>query len=107
MSIIDSIKNQNPATNIPVDSSLGDILTNKSGDSFSVINLLFFFAGLAFFVNIIIAGWSYMLSSGDPKKTAAASNRLINGLIGIIIVIASFLIVRLVSNIIGFETGLI
>lgn len=97
----------NPATNIPVDSSLGDILTNKSGKSFSVINLLIFIAGLVFFVNTIAAGWSYLLSSGDPKKASDASHRLTNGFIGLIIVLASFLIVRLVSNIIGFEAGLI
>jgi|SaaInlStandDraft_3_1057020.scaffolds.fasta_scaffold146864_2 hypothetical protein len=105
MSIIDTIKNQNPATNIPVDSSLADIFTNKggAGTSFSIINLLIFVAGMAFFVNTLLAGWSYMFSSGDPKKTAAASNRLMNGLVGIIVVIASFLIVRVVSTIIGFQ----
>lgn len=102
MSIIDTIKDKNPAENIPVDSNLADILTNKSGLSFSIINLLIFAAGFIFFINTVIAGWNYMLSSGDPKKASSASTRLLNGFVGLIIVIASFLLVRLVSTIIGF-----
>lgn len=101
---MNTIKGQNPATNIDVDGTLSDLLTNKTGISFSIINLLIFFAGIAFFVNTIIAGWNYMFSSGDPKKAAAASSRLLNGFIGLIIVLASFLIVRLVSSVIGFQT---
>jgi len=107
MSVIDTIKDLNPATNIDVDGTLSDLLTNKTGTSFSIINLLIFFAGLAFFINIVLAGWGYIFSSGDPKKTAAASTRLLNGFVGLIIVLASFLVVRLVSSVIGFQSGLI
>jgi len=105
MGIIDTIKDQNPAKNINVDSSLADILTNKggSGTSFSIINLLIFFAGIVFFINTIIAGWDYMFSTGDPKKISSASTRLLNGFVGLVVVIASFLIVRLISTIIGFQ----
>lgn len=105
MSIIDTIKGQNPAKNIDPDSSLADILTNKSGSgtSFSIINLLIFAAGVVFFVNTIIAGWEYMFSTGDPKKASSASTRLLNGFVGLVIVLASFLIVRLVSTVIGFQ----
>ena len=105
MSIIDTIKNQNPAKNIPVDSNLADILTNKgdSGTSFSIINLLIFVAGVAFFINTVISGWEYIFSAGDPKKIQASTTRLLNGFAGLVIVIASFLIVRLVSTIIGFQ----
>ncbi|MBU1071576.1 hypothetical protein KKG65_04200 [Patescibacteria group bacterium] len=106
MSIIETLitNNINPATNIDVDGTLSDLLTNKTGTSFSIINLLIFAAGVAFFINTIIAGWNYMFSSGDPKKAAAASTRLLNGFVGLVIVIASFLIVRLVSTIIGFNS---
>jgi hypothetical protein len=107
MSIINTLKpiSQKYVPNINPDSNLADILTNKggSGASFSIINLLIFFAGIAFFINLVIAGWNYMFSSGDPKKTAAASSRLLNGFIGLVIVLVSFLIVRLVSTIIGFQ----
>jgi hypothetical protein len=106
MSVIDTLK---PISLIHVpkidpDSTLGDMLTNSgAGRSFSIINLLIFFAGVAFFINTVIAGWNYMFSSGDPKKASAASTRLLNGFAGLVIVLASFLIVRLVSTIIGYQ----
>jgi hypothetical protein len=105
MSIITNLKGLNPATNIDPDGSLSDLLTNKggSGSSFSIINLFIFAGGVVFFINTIIAGWEYMFSSGDPKKAVSASARLLNGFVGLIIVIASFLIVRLVSTVIGFQ----
>ena len=105
MSVIDTLKSQNPAKNINPDGTLADLLTNKggSGTSFSIINLLIFAAGIAFFVNTVIAGWNYMFSSGDPKKASVASTRLLNGFVGLIIVLGSFLIVRLVSSVIGFQ----
>lgn len=105
MSVINTLKSQNPATNIDPDGTLSDLLTNKggSGAGFSIINLLIFFAGVAFFINTVIAGWDFIFSTGDPKKASSASTRLLNGFVGIIIVIASFLLVRLVSTIIGFQ----
>lgn len=98
MSVLDNITN--PATNIDIDSNLSDLLT---GGGFNLISFIFFIAGLIFFFNIIIAGWEYFLSSGDPQKVASAGNRLLNGFIGIIVVTASFLIVRLISSMIGLE----
>lgn len=80
--------------------SISDLLT---GGGFNLIDFLFFIAGLVFFFNIIIAGWEYFLSAGDPQKVTSAGNRLLNGFIGIIIVTASFLIVRLFSSMIGID----
>lgn len=98
MSILDNIIN--PATKIDTDSNLSDLLT---GGGFNLISFIFFIAGLVFFFNIIIAGWEYFFSAGDPQKVVSAGNRLLNGFIGIIVVIVSFLIVRLVSSMIGLE----
>ncbi len=98
MSILDNITN--PATKIDTDSNISDLLT---GGGFNLIDFIFFIAGLVFFFNIIIAGWEYFLSNGDPQKIVSAGNRLLNGFIGIIIVVASFLIVRLFSSMIGLD----
>ncbi len=98
MSVLDKI--DNPATNINPNSNLSEILT---GGGFNLIDFLFFIAGLVFFFNIIIAGWEYFFSAGDPQKVESAGNRLLNGFIGIIVVVASFLIVRLFSSMIGLD----
>jgi len=78
--------------------NIGDIFT-KGG--FDLINIIFIIIGLIFFANLIMVGWEYMLSSGDTKKVQAASTRLTNGLIGLIMAIAAYIIVRLISQVLG------
>ncbi len=85
---------------IPVTSSISDLLT-KGG--VNILNLIFILAGLFFFANLIMAGWDYMLSSGDPKKVATASTRFTNGFIGIIMTLTAFIVVRIVTTMLGLK----
>jgi len=89
---------ENPAKNIGIGSNIGQILT---GGGFNLINLLFFLAGVVFFFSLVLAGWQYMFSSGDQKNIEQASGRLNNSIIGLVVVIAAFLITNLISSIIG------
>jgi hypothetical protein len=88
----------NPAPKIPLTSKVTDIFT-KGG--FDLINFVFIIIGLIFFANLVMAGWDYMMSSGDPKKVAAATTRLINGFVGLIMAVAAFVVVRLITNVLG------
>ena len=103
MSVLDNIKN--PAKNIVIGDKKDPLTLSKilTGGGFNLINFIFFIAGLIFFVNIVIAGWEYFFSGGDPQKVVSAGNRLLNGFVGMIIVVASFLLVRLVSSMIGLD----
>lgn len=89
---------ESPAENIPNTLNLADLLT-KGG--FNLIDFLFIIIGLIFFANLVMAGWDYMFSSGDPKKVSVATSRLINGIIGLVVAVAAFIIVRLVTNMLG------
>lgn len=86
------------AKNIQNNWKLTDLFS-KGG--FNLINFVYVIIGLVFFANLIMAGWEYMLSSGDPKKVQAATTRILNGFIGIILAVAAFIIVRLVSQVFG------
>ncbi len=61
-----------------------------------VVTLLFFIAGLVFFVMIVISGLKMMTSGGDREKFAGARSSLVYAIIGIVIVAGSFLIVEIV-----------
>ncbi len=61
-----------------------------------IVTLLFFIAGLVFFVMIIISGLKIMTSGGDREKFAGARSSLVYAIIGIVIVAGSFLIVEVV-----------
>jgi TRAP-type C4-dicarboxylate transport system permease small subunit len=88
----------NPAPKIPLTSKITELFT-KGG--FDLINFIFIIIGLIFFANLVMAGWEYMMSSGDPKKVTAATTRVINGLIGLIMAVAAFVVVRLITNVLG------
>jgi len=93
----------NPAQNLTGVKTIGDLLKGKDG-GVDVINLVFIIIGLIFFANLIMVGWEYMMNSGDPKKVQATNLRLINGLIGLILAFVAFIIVRLITNILGLGT---
>ena len=81
--------------------NLNDLLT---GGGINLLNLIFIIVGIIFFFNLIMAGWDYMLSSGDPKKISAATTRLLNSFIGILMVFTAFVVVRLITTMLGLGT---
>lgn len=78
--------------------SLGDLLTGTK-----ILTFIFFLAGLIFFFNLLYAAWDYLLSTGDPKKITSATQRLLNAFVGIVVVLGSFVIVRLVLAILNIQ----
>jgi hypothetical protein len=50
---------------------------------------------------IVIAGFRYILSAGDPQKTTKARNGVIYALVGLVIAIAANAIVTFVINRVG------
>ncbi len=60
-------------------------------------------AGLFFVAQLIIAGYGYLSSSGDPKKTEAAWNKITQSLIGLIIVAGAFILTSVVGSILNIN----
>lgn len=90
----------NPASNFTSSPKITDLL-GKTTNGFWLLNLIFIIIGLIFFANLVMAGISYMTSAGDSKKVSAANSRIINGLMGLIMAVAAFILVRLISQILG------
>jgi hypothetical protein len=64
----------------------------------NVVKLVIVAAGLFAFINLIIAGFGYISSSGDPKATTAAWQKIYMSLIGLIIMVASFAVAVLIGT---------
>ena len=47
---------------------------------------------------VIYGGWMYMTAAGNEDKVATAKKILVNGLIGLVIILSSFAIVQFVLN---------
>ena len=70
----------------------------------NIAQYIIYFAGLAFFFMFIKGGFTYITSGGDPKKTAKATSVLTTSAIGLVGVIVSFLIIKLIGNFTGVNT---
>ncbi len=79
----------------------GALSTNPNGLITTIINVLFAVVGLIFFIMIVIAGIQWVTSGGEEEGKKSAQGRLINAVIGIAIVAAAYLIVELVSSLLG------
>ncbi len=52
---------------------------------------------LAFFVMLIVAAIKFVTSGGDPKATESARNTIIYALIGIIVIVSAYIILKLLE----------
>jgi len=65
-----------------------------SGGVTSAINTLLYVLGAAAVIVLIVAGFRYVFSGGDPKNTAAAKDTILYAVIGIVVALLSYAIVN-------------
>ena len=83
----------------PYSPSLGDLCASGPTLFFSnIIKLLIVAAGLFAFINLIIAGYLYIASSGDPKQTVVAWQKISLSLIGLVIMVISFTLAIIIGE---------
>ena len=68
------------------------------------VNLILAAAGLIFFFMLIAGGFRYLSAGGDEKAAQEARKTLTNAFVGLIIVVASFLIAQLLFNLFGLSS---
>ncbi len=67
----------------------------------NIISLLAPAAGIAFFIMLLFGGYKFITSGGDPKAVGAARSTLTYAIIGIILVVAAWLILQLIAAVTG------
>jgi hypothetical protein len=76
--------------------ALGAVFTN-------VVGYVLGFAGIVFFVLLLIGGFKYITSGGDPKAVEGAQKTITSAIIGLILILASYLILILITKITGVD----
>ncbi len=74
-------------------------LTSKGGLSSTIVGTITLIAGVIIVIMIIYAGYSYIVSDGDPAKVKAAKSTLVNAIIGLVIVILARTIIYFVLGV--------
>ena len=91
-------------TGYDVDGSSAQDAGDKLDLIFSnVIGFLTILSGLYFFVMFITGGLTWASAGGDSGKVENAKNRMTNGVIGLIIVVASYSIIYIVGMVLGIN----
>jgi len=64
----------------------------------NIIKVITIGAGVFAFVNLIIAGFTYISAGNDSKKTSEAWSKIYMSLIGLLIIVSSFAIAGIVGQ---------
>lgn len=78
--------------------TLGDFI-NK------IIAFLIPLAAVILFLVLIWGGYDFMLSQGNPEKVKSAKGKITTGLVGFILLIISYLLVKLITQIFFPDSG--
>ncbi len=69
----------------------------------NTVNVILGFAGIAFFVLLLIGGIKYITSGGDPKAVEGAKKTITYAIGGLLVVVLSFIVLVLIKTLTGVE----
>ncbi|HSX40228.1 MAG TPA: pilin, partial [Candidatus Saccharimonadales bacterium] len=78
-------------------SAIGDIDTTPAGFIKAAFSLVLGLAGGIAVILIIIAGYQFMTSQGNPERIQAARERLISAIVGLVFIIFSVVILQVIG----------
>ena len=64
----------------------------------NIINLALFAAGALALIFVLIGGFQYVISAGNPQNISQAKRTITNAIIGLVIVMLALVIVRFVRG---------
>lgn len=67
------------------------------------VELLLIFGSLSFFFMLIWGAISWILSGGDKASLEGAKNKITNAIIGMVLMIGSFAIIKLIESFFGIK----
>jgi len=86
------------------DSFTGKTITNLGDLISAIIPYIFGIVGFVLLLMIVFSGFQMLTSTGNPKVMESGQKRLVNALIGFIIVFLSYWIVKFVGQMLGIES---
>lgn len=70
----------------------------------NIISTISVFVGVVLFVVLIVSGFTYLTAGSDPKRMEKAKGALSGALMGLVVVVLAYLIIRLISIFTGVES---
>lgn len=76
--------------------SLKNAPTDPASLAKNVTNLLLYIVGIVAVIMVIVGGFLYITSSGDPGRTKSAKDTIVYAVIGIVVALLAYAIVNFV-----------
>ena len=90
------ISRKNKPGNIPLDTSLGSLVVNT-------LQILYIIGGLGVLVFVVWGAMDWILAGGDKEKLASARKKIMNSIIGLVLLGLSVFIIALIGEITGIN----
>ncbi len=78
------------------DLTIGEIISK-------IIPYIYVIAGLVLFMMLIMGGFSYLTSAGDPDKMKSAQGKITHALVGFLIIFLAYWLAQLLEIIFGIQ----
>jgi hypothetical protein len=94
-----------PYSNISDPEVVDDVLTIKGFEYIfnNILTVALAFAGIVLFILIIVSGFKFITAGGEPPKIEAARKTLTSALAGIVFIVLSYLILRMIQIFTGVD----
>jgi hypothetical protein len=69
----------------------------------NIVRVIMSLSVVALFLMFVTSGFSFLFSGGDPKKLEQARGTFTNALIGMILIVSAYLILRIISVFTGVD----
>lgn len=72
----------------------------------NIIKIMLSFVGGIFLILVVLGGYGWMMSGGNEEKLKAAQKRLLNGVLGMLIILVAYIITDFVVKFLLAATGM-
>lgn len=94
-----SFESQSPLT----DGAVEDPGANIEAIISNVVGFLTILGAIFFIVYFLLAAFEWITSGGDSGKLTTARNKMMQGILGLVILVAAYGIIGLIGSIVGIE----
>ncbi|MFZ5845723.1 MAG: pilin [Patescibacteria group bacterium] len=69
----------------------------------NVVGAIVALSGVALFIMLLVGGFNFLFSGGDQKKLEAAKNTISHAIIGLVVIVSAYLILRTIKVFTGVD----
>ena len=79
------------------------VLENLENFISAIIGVITVFAALYFIINFLMGAIGWISAGGDSGKISSARDRMVHGVIGLVVVVAAYGLIGLIGTIVGID----